>query len=49
MDIRIELDDPDPPSGRVSTPTSGERVFVGWLGLIGEISELIAAEADPEG
>jgi hypothetical protein len=39
--ITIRLDATDPPAGRVSLAGGREVVFVGWLGLLRVLSELL--------
>lgn len=39
--ITIQLDGTDPPVGRVSLAGGVEVVFVGWLGLLRALSELL--------
>jgi hypothetical protein len=41
--ITIRLDAIDPPAGRVSLAGQEELVFVGWLGLLRALSELLAS------
>ena len=41
--ITIRLDAIDPPAGGVSLAGQEERVFVGWLGLLRALSELLAS------
>lgn len=40
--ITIHFDSIDPPAGRVSVPGGLEVPFVGWLGLLRVLSELLA-------
>jgi hypothetical protein len=44
VEITIRLDGIDPPTGRVSLAGGVEVVFVGWLGLLRALSELLEAE-----
>ena len=46
VEITIRLDGIDPPMGRVSLAGGVEVVFVGWLGLLRALSELLEAESD---
>ena len=39
--IIIRLDAIDPPAGRVSLPGDPEHPFMGWLGLLAVLSELL--------
>ena len=39
--ITIRLDALDPPAGRVSLAGGAELAFVGWLGLLRVLSELL--------
>jgi hypothetical protein len=39
--ITIRLDATDPPAGRVILAAGREVVFVGWLGLLRVLSELV--------
>jgi hypothetical protein len=41
--ITIQLDAIDPPAGRVSLAGEQELAFVGWLGLLRVLSELLEA------
>ena len=41
--ITIRLDAIDPPAGRVSVEGRAEVPFVGWLGLLRVLSEILAA------
>ena len=41
--ITIQLDAIDPPAGRVSLAGKPEVAFVGWLGLLRVLSELLAS------
>ena len=41
VEITIRLDGIDPPVGRVSLVGGREMVFVGWLGLLRALSELL--------
>ncbi len=41
VEITIRLDGTDPPMGRVSLAGGVEVVFVGWLGLLRVLSELL--------
>jgi hypothetical protein len=41
--ITILLDAIDPPAGRVSLAEGPEVAFVGWLGLLQVLSELLAS------
>jgi hypothetical protein len=41
VEITIRLDGIDPPVGRVSLGGGVEVVFVGWLGLLRALSELL--------
>jgi hypothetical protein len=41
VEIRIVLDALDPPVGRVLLPDAREVGFVGWLGLLQVLSELV--------
>ena len=41
--ITIRLDAIDPPAGAVSLAGREELVFVGWLGLLRALSELLAS------
>jgi hypothetical protein len=41
VEITIRLDGIDPPIGRVSVAGGVEVVFVGWLGLLRALSELL--------
>ena len=43
MVITIRLDAIDPPAGGVSLAGREELVFVGWLGLLRALSELLAS------
>ena len=45
MEITIRLDGIDPPMGRVSLAGGVEVAFVGWLGLLRVLSELLEAES----
>jgi hypothetical protein len=45
MENTIRLDGIDPPIGRVSLAGGVEVVFVGWLGLLRALSELLEAES----
>ncbi len=42
MDIRIEVDERDPPTGRVLVADATPRPFSGWLGLLGELSVVLS-------
>ncbi len=42
--ITIKLDAIDPPAGRVSLAGRSEVAFVGWLGLLRVLSELLASD-----
>jgi hypothetical protein len=42
-EIRIELEDDSPPSGKVLSADQEELTFVGWLGLIRALSDLFEA------
>jgi hypothetical protein len=44
VEITIRLDGIDPPMGRVSLAGGVEVVFVGWLGLLRALSDLLEAE-----
>ena len=44
VEITIRLDGIDPPIGRVSLAGGVEVEFVGWLGLLRVLSELLEAE-----
>jgi hypothetical protein len=41
--ITMRLDATDPPAGRVSRAGGPEVAFVGWLGLLRVLSELLAS------
>ena len=41
--ITIRIDACDPPAGRVSRAGEPEVAFVGWLGLLRVLSELLAS------
>jgi hypothetical protein len=41
VEITIRLDGIDPPVGRVSLAGGVDVVFVGWLGLLRALSELL--------
>jgi hypothetical protein len=41
MQIRIELDERDPPTGRVRLGDGPAHPFTGWLGLLGEMAALL--------
>ena len=45
VEITIRLDGIDPPMGRVSLAGGAEVEFVGWLGLLRVLSELLEAES----
>ena len=45
VEITIRLDAIDPPMGRVSLAGGVEVAFVGWLGLLRVLSELLEAES----
>jgi hypothetical protein len=58
MEVRIVLDQFDPPVGRLqvlTTPTrSGDSMrpavpFIGWLGLLHALSDAIGSPGDPPG
>jgi hypothetical protein len=45
VEITIRLDGIDPPMGRVSLAAGVEVEFVGWLGLLRVLSEMLEAES----
>ena len=45
VEITIRLDGIDPPLGRVSLAGGVEVEFVGWLGLLRVLSELLEAQS----
>jgi hypothetical protein len=47
MHLRIDLDERDPPTGRIRLEDGPEHPFTGWLGLLGEMAELLDAHGDP--
>jgi hypothetical protein len=46
VEITIRLDGLDPPVGRVSLAGGLEVVFVGWLGLLRALSELLESAGE---
>lgn len=45
MVIEIHLDDPSPPAGTIIVPGRPPARFVGWLGLLGILSDLAPARS----
>jgi hypothetical protein len=41
MEITIRLNEIDPPAGRASLPGGRPVAFVGWLGLLRALSQLL--------
>ena len=46
MVITIRMEATDPPAGRVTVPGGSPVAFVGWLGLLRVLSELMASPND---
>jgi hypothetical protein len=44
--ITIRLDATDPPAGKATVPGGRPVSFVGWLGLLRVLSELLASPGD---
>ena len=43
VELHLWLDGDDPVSGRLGTDTQAAVAFVGWLGLLGLLEELVAS------
>ncbi|WP_157042002.1 hypothetical protein [Nitriliruptor alkaliphilus] len=46
MDLIIEFDEHDPPCGRIRGEDGSRTAFVGWLGLLRALTDLLEA-TDP--